>query len=179
MSSLDAYETLSYAFVRAVPGALSVSFGGGEEGGVSVDPRRLTGGVDGVQRLCKAFLSAVFMESALEGWSEELVAVSFPLFPFVTLTITISKFFLDLWTQMNSDATLQGQVEKCPLLPQLVVKAEDVPTSTVFEEMISRYTKVVVRAEDMIVQQICGEVESNFRAHLNAVTSYVSMNTAE
>jgi hypothetical protein len=100
----------------------------------------------------------------------------FPLFSFVTLTITISKFFLDLWTQMNSDPTLQGQVEKCPLLPQLVVEAEDVPTSTVFEEMISRYTKVVVRAEDMIVQQICGEVESNFRAHLNAVTSYVSMN---
>lgn len=80
-SSLDAYETLSSAFVRAVPGALSVTFGGGEEGGFNIDARKLTGGVDGVQRLCKAFLSAVFLETALEGWSEELVAVSssFPL----------------------------------------------------------------------------------------------------
>lgn len=75
-SSLDAYETLSSAFVRAVPGALSVTFGGGEEGGFNIDARKLTGGVDGVQRLCKAFLSAVFLETALEGWSEELVAVS-------------------------------------------------------------------------------------------------------
>lgn len=97
----------------------------------------------------------------------------FPTFSLAPLTITISKFFLDLWTQMNSDPNLQGRVEECPLLPQLAVEAEDVPTSTVFEEMISRCTKVIVRAEDMIVQQVCGEVESNFRAHLNAVTSYV------
>ena len=86
MSSLDAYETLSSAFVRAVPGALSVSFGGKEDGGVNVDTHKLTGGIDGVQRLCKAFLSAVFLEAALESWGEELVSVSLS---FSTTVLTI------------------------------------------------------------------------------------------
>ena len=93
----------------------------------------------------------------------------------VRLTITFSKFFLDLWAQMNSDPTLQGQVEKSSLLPRPVAEAKEISTSTVFDEMISRYTKIIVRSEDMIVQQICGEIESNFRAHLNAVISCVSM----
>ncbi|KAF8634467.1 hypothetical protein AX15_000908 [Amanita polypyramis BW_CC] len=150
MSSLDAYETLSSAFVRVVPGALSVSFGGREEESFNVDPHKLTGGVNGVQRLCKAFLSAAFLETALESWGEEL-------------------FFLELWTQMNSDPLLREETEKNPLLPRQV-EANRTPTSTVFEELISRYTKVIVRAEDMIVQQVCGEVEAHFKAHLNAVT---------
>lgn len=76
---------------------------------------------------------------------------------------------------MNSDPTLQGQVEKSSLLPRPVAEAKEISTSTVFDEMISRYTKIIVRSEDMIVQQICGEIESNFRAHLNAVISCVSM----
>jgi RAD50-interacting protein 1 len=75
-SSLDAFETLSSAFVRAVPGALGVSMGGGgAEGSVKVDTGRLTSGVDGVQRLCKALVSARFVEEAMAGWGEELVSL--------------------------------------------------------------------------------------------------------
>jgi len=74
-SSLDAFETLSSAFVRAVPGGLGVSMsGGGAEGSVKVDTGRLTSGVDGIQRLCKALVSARFIEEAMEGWGEELVS---------------------------------------------------------------------------------------------------------
>lgn len=73
-SSLDAFETLSSAFVRAVPGALNVNLGGKEEGGVNVDTRKLTNGVEGVQRLCKALLSAKYIELSMEGWGEELVS---------------------------------------------------------------------------------------------------------
>jgi hypothetical protein len=74
-SSLDAFETLSSAFVRAVPGALGVSMGAGSaEGTAKVDTGRLTSGVDGIQRLCKALVSAKFVEGAMEGWGEELVS---------------------------------------------------------------------------------------------------------
>lgn len=59
--------------MRAVPGALNVSLGGKEEGGVHVDTRTLTSGVEGVQRLCKALLSAKYIELLMEGWGEELV----------------------------------------------------------------------------------------------------------
>jgi hypothetical protein len=73
-ASLDAFETLSSAFVRAVPGALNVSLAGKEEGGVHVDTRTLTSGIEGVQRLCKALLSAKYIEVSMEGWGEELVS---------------------------------------------------------------------------------------------------------
>jgi hypothetical protein len=74
-SSLDAYETLSSAFVRAVPGGLGVSLGGKEDVGVKLENKSLTRGIEGVQRLCKALLSAKYIEVALEGWGEELVSV--------------------------------------------------------------------------------------------------------
>jgi RAD50-interacting protein 1 len=78
-SSLDAFETLSMSFVRAVPGALggvsaSGAGSGGEQGVVwGGDTRRLTSGVEGLQRLCKALISARFLASAMEGWGEETV----------------------------------------------------------------------------------------------------------
>lgn len=73
-SALDAFETVSYAFVRAVPGALSISLSGKDEGTVRVDARNLTSGVEGVQRLCKALLSATYIHASLEAWTEEVVS---------------------------------------------------------------------------------------------------------
>jgi hypothetical protein len=68
-SSLDAFETLSSALVRAVPGALGVD-------GPNTDARKLTGGVEGSQRLCKALLSARYIENAMRTWGEEVVSMS-------------------------------------------------------------------------------------------------------
>lgn len=64
-SSLDAYETLSSSFVRAVPGALA---------GQSGNAARLTSGVDGLSRLVKALVSAKWMVAAMQGWGEDLVS---------------------------------------------------------------------------------------------------------
>lgn len=66
-SSLDAFETLSSALVRAVPGALGVE-------GPKTDTRKLTGGVEGSQRLCKALLSSRYIENAMRTWGEEVVS---------------------------------------------------------------------------------------------------------
>lgn len=68
-SSLDAFETLSSALVRAVPGGLGVD-------GPKTDTRKLTGGVEGSQRLCKALLSAKYIENAMQAWGEEVVSIS-------------------------------------------------------------------------------------------------------
>ena len=65
-SSLDAFETLSSSLMRAVPGALGSSDGRG-------DSRKLTAGVEGVQRLCKALVSAKYLAGAMEMWGEDLV----------------------------------------------------------------------------------------------------------
>ena len=66
-ASLDAFETLSSSLFRAVPGAL------GEATGRVNDPRRLTSGVEGVQRLCKALISAKYLSAAMEAWGEDVV----------------------------------------------------------------------------------------------------------
>ncbi|KAJ7693622.1 TIP-1 family-domain-containing protein [Mycena rosella] len=151
LSSLDAFETLSSAFVRAVPGALSVSLGR-DDGTVKVDTRRLTDGVEGVQRLCKAWLSARYIEAAMEGWGEEL-------------------FFLELWTEINHRASLRSQALAASSLPDPRAVGSAVPQETVFEELVAQYEKLVHRAEDMIVQQVCGEVEGGLKAHFAAITS--------
>ena len=53
--------------MRAVPGAL------GSDVGRLGDSRRLTSGVEGIQRLCKALVSAKYMAAAMEAWGEDLV----------------------------------------------------------------------------------------------------------
>ena len=78
LSSLDAFEAFSSAFIKAVPGAFGVTTGGREEAVVHLDSQGLTSGVSGVQRLGKALLSAKYIEVSLHKWGDELV--SFPSF---------------------------------------------------------------------------------------------------
>ncbi|TFK76768.1 hypothetical protein BDN72DRAFT_806866 [Pluteus cervinus] len=148
-SSLDAFETLSSAFVRAVPGALPVSLGGRDEHTVKVDARGLTTGVDGAQRLCKALLSAKYIGATLSSLGEEL-------------------FFLELWTEISVSPSLRSQVEGNPLLPTPTSLEGDIPQNTLFERLAAEYQHLVHRSEDLIVQQVCGEVEAGFKAHMNA-----------
>ncbi|BEI99788.1 hypothetical protein CcaverHIS631_0408310 [Cutaneotrichosporon cavernicola] len=60
--SLDAFETLSSAFVRAVPGAL----------GQRAPDARLTG-TAGLERLLKAYVSADYTLAALRAWSDDIL----------------------------------------------------------------------------------------------------------
>lgn len=68
--SLDAFESLSSAFVRVVPGALA----GNTRSGVHIDQTKLTSGQAGLERLIKANLSAAYVLSALRVWSDDLVS---------------------------------------------------------------------------------------------------------
>ncbi|KIY47067.1 hypothetical protein FISHEDRAFT_66233 [Fistulina hepatica ATCC 64428] len=145
-SSMDAFETLSSALVRSVPGALTVSFGGSQDGGTTVDVRRLTSGVEGVQRLCKALLSAKYIANALREWGEEL-------------------FFLELWSEIHTQPALREIVSSIGVLPRTVVSGGSVPSDTIFAKLTSQYDGLVSRAQDLIVQQVCSEVENGLRAH--------------
>ncbi|KAG1754984.1 RINT-1 family protein [Suillus paluster] len=147
-SSLDAFETLSSALVRAVPGALGVE-------GPKTDSRKLTGGIEGSQRLCKALLSARYVEFAMQRWGEE-------------------EFFLELWTEINHRAALRTRAEMHPLLPNSAnsrSSKSDAPEYTIFEELITQYTNLASRAEDILVGQVCGETEIALRPHFVAITS--------
>lgn len=65
--SLDAFETLSLSLLSVVPGALAGQVG--HQG----DTKRLTSGVDGLQRLIKAFVSARWITIAMQQWGEQTV----------------------------------------------------------------------------------------------------------
>lgn len=66
-SSLEAFETLSSAFLRAVPGALG-------PGGVAVDRTGMTSGVTGLQRLTRAWISAAWIRNAMRRWDDDPVS---------------------------------------------------------------------------------------------------------
>ncbi|KAG7098927.1 hypothetical protein E1B28_000822 [Marasmius oreades] len=155
-TSLDAFETLSSALIRAVPGALGVSLGIKDDKSINVDTQRLTTGIDGVQRLCKALLSAMYIATALKAWGEELS-------------------FLELWTEINHRAGLRAQAQANSALPN--PSTENNP-ETIFEELIVSYHKLSQRTEDIIVQQISSEVEAALKVHFNAISSSPNSNTS-
>jgi hypothetical protein len=75
-----------------VPGALSINLTTREASGIQEDPRNLTGGVAGVHRLCKALLSAGYIEASLEEWGEDIVSANFILPLIVFQYLFLSSF---------------------------------------------------------------------------------------
>ena len=67
-SSLDAFEALSSTLMGVVPGALA------GQGGPQFDKKRLIDGVEGLQRLLKAFVSARWITMAMQSWGEMLAS---------------------------------------------------------------------------------------------------------
>jgi RAD50-interacting protein 1 len=82
--SLDAFETLSSSLMRVVPGALA------GQAGHQYDTRRLTSGVDGLQRLIKAFVSARWVTIAMQDWGEQLVCFMSP-FQLSLMNLVLSR----------------------------------------------------------------------------------------
>ncbi|KAF8602692.1 hypothetical protein BDV93DRAFT_523797 [Ceratobasidium sp. AG-I] len=140
-SSLDAFETLSSAFVRAVPGALAGQVGAG------VDTRRLTSGHEGLQRLLKAYASACAMKNTMQGWGDSI-------------------FFLELWTEINERSALRAKVEAHPSLPATshAHKGDEVH-GTLFDELVGQYSVIATRAEDMVVRHVSSEVEVELKSY--------------
>ena len=154
-SSLDAFDSLSSSLVRAVPGALGTASNGNSGG-------RLTAGVEGIMRLCKALVSARYISTAMDVWGEDLVRSSGHIFQLIN---HIMQFFLELWTEINHKASLRARAETHPSLPDPNNPSSDAIDGTIFEELVQQYEKLVIRAEEMIVQQICAEVESAWKTH--------------
>ncbi|KAF8272961.1 TIP-1 family-domain-containing protein [Lactarius quietus] len=141
-SSLDAFESLSSTIVRAVPGAL-----GAASNSDTRNRGHPTAGVEGIMRLCKALVSGRYISNAMEGWGDDLC-------------------FLELWTEINHKASLRARAEMHPSLPDSKNSSQDAIDGTIFEELVQQYEKLGTRTEDMIVQQVCAEVETAWKIHL-------------
>ncbi|KAH9949502.1 RINT-1 family protein [Amylocystis lapponica] len=148
-SSLDAFETLSSAFMRAVPGGLGSVGNSNDSSGRGRDTNGLTSGVEGVQRLYKALVSAKYMGVALEAWGEDL-------------------FFLELWAEINHRASLRSHAQATASLPNPSHRDAQPSEDTIFEELVTQYATLVTRAEDMIVHCVSGEVETDLKPHFSS-----------
>lgn len=140
-SSLDAFETLSSAFVRAVPGALAGQVGAG------VDTRKLTSGHEGLQRLLKAYASACAMRNTMQTWGDSI-------------------FFLELWTEINERSALRAKVDAHPSLPTTThAQTSDQVEGTLFDELVGQYTSIANRAEEMTIRHVSSEVELELKGY--------------
>jgi len=63
-SAVDAFESLSYSFVRAVPNA------------ANTDGKSITG-IEGLKRLCRWLNSAGFVSRTIKEWGEDSVNNSY------------------------------------------------------------------------------------------------------
>ncbi|WWC90049.1 uncharacterized protein L201_004981 [Kwoniella dendrophila CBS 6074] len=144
--SLDAFETLSSAFVRVVPGALS----GNTRSGVHIDQAKLTSGKNGLERLMKAWLSGQWIEEGMKRWEDDL-------------------FFVEVSSDLSASQTLKYKYASDPLLPSSLKQTSSVDSdvsASVFDILIERYTHLTSRAEDMIVKLITVETENELKQHL-------------
>ncbi|KAF9650708.1 hypothetical protein BDM02DRAFT_3092586 [Thelephora ganbajun] len=143
-SFLDGFESVSASFVRAVPGAISrdPSQPGGEN-----STKRETTGVGGAQKLCKALISTKYVAKAMQGWGDEV-------------------FFLELWTEIVIDSGLRVRADEDKLMPiPPPVRGTESDGGSIFDKLIEDYGALVERAEEMVVQHVCGEIEMELRAH--------------
>lgn len=86
-------------------------------------------------------------------------------------SIPPAQFFLHLWEEFNTDPTLHEWAAHSPFLPHLADSDASALHETVFSEMGAQYHALTTRAEDMLVQLVCSEVEGGLRAHRAAEAS--------
>ncbi|WVW83112.1 hypothetical protein I302_105130 [Kwoniella bestiolae CBS 10118] len=144
--SLDAFETLSSAFVRAVPGALA----GNTRSGIHIDQAKLTSGKNGLERLMKAWLSGQWIQEGMRRWGDEL-------------------FFVEVASDLTSSQALKYKYSSDPLLPSGLKQSASTeidPSTSVFDVLIERYDHLTSRGEDMIVRLITVETENDLKQHL-------------
>ncbi|EIW69690.1 hypothetical protein M231_06298 [Tremella mesenterica] len=140
-SSLDAFESVSSAFVRAVPGALANS-----RSGIVYDQSALTAGKQGLERLLKGLLSVDWVLEALKGWADD-------------------PFYVELTGDIQT-SSMRWKLQSEPLLPSSLLALSDPSQVSVFDVIIDQYQSLHSRAEDMIVRLVTMEVENDLKEHL-------------
>ncbi|KAL7410048.1 TIP-1 family-domain-containing protein [Mrakia frigida] len=143
-SSLNAFERLASSFAKIVPGALA---------GHASNPNGMAEttalkGVQGLGSLCKALVSVRWVMKGLEGWGDEM-------------------FFVQLWADINSDASLRVRTAPVEGLPALSAGGLSAIEGTIFDSQISTLGLIAARTEEMLVKHVCHEVEHELKAHLS------------
>ena len=146
---LEAYLTRSSAVARTVHG---VSQGDASE----------LSGTKGLDRLCRVFGSAEYLEKAMQDWSEDV-------------------FFLDLWDDLQSRSQSQGQLKGDLSMQDISARTSAAAgnhseelVGALFDETAASYHRLRTRSEQVMVDMIVYDLRASLRAY-SRVNTWAAM----
>ena len=140
-SSLEAYLTLNSSVARAVQG-------------VSKEEQAQLEGLGGLDRLCRVYGSAEYLEKKMRDWSDDV-------------------FFLELWDELQfrarsrsgkkfaGDLSVQDVAERT----SSVVGSHDDETGALFDETASAYRRLRIRSESLIQDLLVHNIDRSLRPY--------------
>jgi hypothetical protein len=136
-SNLEAYLTMTTSFGRAV-------------GGVTKEEQGKLLGVEGLERLCKTFGSADYLEKAMRDWSDDV-------------------FFLDIWEELQDRARQAKNIGNMSVVDVAERTSNNVggdgDGGALFDETASWYTRLRIRSEKIITDTLNNNVREALRAY--------------
>ncbi|KAI4955631.1 hypothetical protein J4E91_001492 [Alternaria rosae] len=142
-SNLEAYLSMTTSLGRAM-------------GGVTKEEQEKLLGVEGLERLCKTYGSADYLERAMRDWSDDV-------------------FFLDIWEGLQDRARGQtsniGTMSVADVAERTSknVESDDVDGGSLFDETASWYARLRERSEKIIIDTLNSNVREALRPyrHIN------------
>ncbi|CAI6338823.1 unnamed protein product [Periconia digitata] len=142
-SNLEAYLTLTTSLGRAV-------------GGVSKEEQDKLHGVEGLERLCKTYGSADYLERAMRDWSDDV-------------------FFLHIWEELQDRARQANNIGSMTIadVAERTSKAiggeSDTDGGALFDETAGWYSRLRIRSEKIITDTLNSNVREALRPyrHIN------------
>lgn len=138
-SSLEAYITMTSSLARTMHG-------------ISKEDQSELQGVKGLDRLCRVFGSADYLERAMRDWSDDV-------------------FFLELWEELQDRAGNRNQIStNLGSLQEIQSKTSSTLGQTsssgaLFDETAEAYRRLRVRSESIIVETLTYNIRESLRPY--------------
>jgi RAD50-interacting protein 1 len=76
---------------------------------------------------------------------------------------------LELWAEINEKSALRARTSAHPSLPSTEnLREGTLVDGTLFDELIEQYSKLAGRAEDMMIKQVCYEIEGDLKPYFSS-----------
>ncbi|KAF2846034.1 RINT-1 family protein-like protein [Plenodomus tracheiphilus IPT5] len=141
LGNLEAYLSMTTSLGRAM-------------GGVTKEEQSKLLGIEGLERLCKTYGSADYLERAMRDWSDDV-------------------FFLDIWEGLQDrarDANNIGTMSVADVAERTSKSVDsDVDGGSLFDETASWYARLRERSEKIIIDTLCSNAREALRPyrHIN------------
>ncbi|KAK3841355.1 MAG: TIP-1 family-domain-containing protein [Linnemannia gamsii] len=135
---VDQYESITYSFVRVMPGAVSTD-------------ELATMGVEGLRNLCQWLSSVEYVSSTLKDWAEDIF--------FLELYKEISERTQKVVNPMHSENEESDHEDE----PNKKLDEN----GTIFDESIRGFTALSKRIQDLIIRNITKEVFSSMKPYVS------------